>query len=309
MRTAIRLAPVLLAVAAAALPAAVHAHRGWMLPSATVLSGHEPWVTVDAASSTDIFYPDHNAMQVDDVVVIGLDGTKLHVEYAAKGRFRSVFDVKLVQKGTHKIALVTDTLFASYKLGAETKRLRGTAATLAKELPAGAEDVRVTQFERRIEVFVTSGKPTTKVLEPTGRGLELVPLTHPNDLVAGEAAKFRFLLDGKPAAGINVQVIPHGIRYRDKLDDMRLVTDAGGEVSIKWAAPGMYWLNASPAGQRQDDDDAPPGAEKGMGKAQGKGPEKSAGKGAEKGRSGPAGTVDKPARRTSYTTTLEVMSQ
>ena len=39
-----------------ALPMAAHAHRAWMLPSATVLSGNEPWVTVDAAVSNDLFY-------------------------------------------------------------------------------------------------------------------------------------------------------------------------------------------------------------------------------------------------------------
>jgi hypothetical protein len=36
-----------------AVPA--QAHRAWLLPSATVLSGTDAWVTVDAAISNDLF--------------------------------------------------------------------------------------------------------------------------------------------------------------------------------------------------------------------------------------------------------------
>jgi len=39
---------------ALALPNAAQAHRVWLLPAATVLSGDEPWVTFDAAVSNDI---------------------------------------------------------------------------------------------------------------------------------------------------------------------------------------------------------------------------------------------------------------
>src|SRR3546814_11157477 len=80
---------------------------------------------------------------------------------------------------------------------------------------------------------------------PGGKGLELQPVTHPNDLVTGEAGQFRFLLDGKPAAGVKVTVLPGGIRYRNRLNQMDLTADADGLVSINWPAPGMSWMQAS----------------------------------------------------------------
>ncbi|MFT4251420.1 MAG: DUF4198 domain-containing protein, partial [Caulobacter sp.] len=55
--------------ALAALPLAAHAHRGWLVPSATVLSGDGAWVTVDAAVSNELFYPDHRPMRLDAVVI------------------------------------------------------------------------------------------------------------------------------------------------------------------------------------------------------------------------------------------------
>src|SRR3546814_1162763 len=48
---------------AIALPFGASAHRAWMLPSSTVVSDDDVWVTVDAAISNDLFYFEHNAMQ------------------------------------------------------------------------------------------------------------------------------------------------------------------------------------------------------------------------------------------------------
>jgi uncharacterized GH25 family protein len=88
------------------------------------------------------------------------------------------------------------------------------------------------------------------VLKPKGSGLEFVPITHPNDLFSGEKATFRFLLDGKPAAGVKVSVLAGSTRYRDKQDEISATTDAKGEFSVTWPNAGMYWLNATLEGQK-----------------------------------------------------------
>ncbi|API61231.1 ABC transporter permease [Tardibacter chloracetimidivorans] len=229
---------------AVALPFGASAHRAWMLPSSTVVSGDDVWVTVDAAISNDLFYFEHNAMPLDRIKAYAPDGSDVAIENGAKGRYRSTFDVHLTQKGTYKIAADMDGLFASYKLNGESKRWRGSADKLG-EIPAAATEVKITEVQNRNEIFVTSGNPTDTVLKPGGKGLELQPVTHPNDLVAGEAGQFRFLLDGKPAAGVKVTVIPGGIRYRNRLNQMDLTADADGLVSINWPEPGMYWMQAS----------------------------------------------------------------
>ena len=120
-----------------------------------------------------------------------------------------------------------------------------TPEQLATVIPADATDVEITEASSRNEVFVTAGEPTDTLFKPTGKGLELVPVTHPNDLVVGEDATFRFLIDGKPAANLEVDVVPGGIRYRDQLNDRTLATDAKGEVKISWSEPGYYWINAT----------------------------------------------------------------
>lgn len=231
-----------------AIPAAANAHRQWLLPSATVLSGNDPWVSVDAAVSNELFYFDHNPMRLDGIVVTKPDGSKGELKNPNTGKYRSTFDVQLDQPGTYKISSTGDGLMASYKLNGETKRWRGTAAEAATAIPKDATEVKLTQSARRLEIFVTRGSPTKDVLKVTGQGLELEPVTHPNDLVASEPATFKLVLDGKPAANVEVEVVPGGNRYRPATGEWKVTTDAQGAFTLKWPAAGMYWLQAGAKG-------------------------------------------------------------
>ena len=75
--------------AALVLPVAAQAHKMWMVPSATVISGDDAWVTVDAAVSNDLYYPDHFPAQLDQLVITAPDGTTVKPENAATGRTRA----------------------------------------------------------------------------------------------------------------------------------------------------------------------------------------------------------------------------
>lgn len=221
-----------------------HAHRPFLLPSSTILSGNAPWVSLDAAAASNVFYFDHMPLKLDQLHIVAPDGSSVTAENPHTGKFRSSFDVHLMQTGSYKLSLLSEGMFASYKLDGKLMRWRGPAENLSKDIPANAEDLQVTQRSGRIETFVTNGKPGGKALEATGKGLELISVSHPNDLFAGEPASFRFLLDGRPAAGMTVTVIAGGIRYRQNLDEKTYTTDKDGQVTINWPAAGMYWLEA-----------------------------------------------------------------
>ena len=247
MRLPLKLAAVA-AVLAASMPIAAEAHRAWLLPSATVLSGKDVWVTVDAAVSNDLFFFEHQPLRLNGLQVAAPDGSAANAENQATGRYRSTFDVKLDQPGTYKLAVVNAGLFAAWKENGQNKRWRGTPERLAAEVPKDAQDLRVTQWNSRIEVFVTSGKPTETTLKPTGQGLELAPVTHPNDLVVGSEARFVFLMDGQPAPDLKVTIIRGGIRYRDNLEEKTVTTGADGGFAVTWKEPGMYWIEAATRG-------------------------------------------------------------
>jgi uncharacterized GH25 family protein len=281
----------LAASAALVLATPASAHRAWLLPSVTVLSDTNQSVTVDAATSTDPFNADHNAMNTDGIQVWAPDGTMGKIENAAKGKYRSTFDVAIDKPGTWRIGTQTSSVSGTFKVSGEDwavgRRRPGgggpgggmpgagapgagapgappagapgqggeggppraaidpshIVATVA-DIPANATDLDLTESQGRNEFFVTAGSPSD-AFKPTGKGLEMVPETHPTDLVSNEPGKFRFLVDGKPASGLKVTVIPGGQRYRDGEKAQDLTTDANGAITVNWPVAGFYWMNAS----------------------------------------------------------------
>ncbi len=231
-----------LVLSLAVLPFTASAHKAWLLPSQTVLAGNEPWITVDAAVSNDLFYFNHVPLRLANLVITAPDGSKVEPQNSATGKYRSVFDVELKQQGTYRIATVNSGLSGSWEVDGKPKRWRGTPATFATEVPKDAKNLQVSQSVGRNETFVTNGTPSDTALKATGEGIELVPVTHPNDLFAGEKATFKLLIDGKSAVGLDIEITRGGTRYRNAQDENKVKTDANGEFSVTWPEAGMYWL-------------------------------------------------------------------
>lgn len=221
---------------------AAQAHDVWLLPSTTILS-KAGYVTVDAAVSNQTFHFEYRPLQLrDNLSIVAPDGTSLAAENLTQGKLRTVFDVHLEQPGTYRLAVVNDGVMASWKDGGENKRWRGKAADFAINVPKNASALEVREVVSRVETFVTLGAP--EPVRPLESGLELVPVTHPNDLFAGEPASFRFLVDGKPAAGVEVTIMRGGTRYRNEPEKTTLVAGADGAFTYTWPEAGMYWLDA-----------------------------------------------------------------
>jgi len=260
--------PALIALAGPAM-----AERAWIHPAATIFIENE-WVSVDAGTSTDPFQPDHQPTQLGAIKVWQPDGTEGKMENAITSRYRSSFDVHLVKPGTWRIGTADSRIMGSFKVDGVEWRLGGrrgpqpgmamaggaggAAAAPAQppadapkfvssvdEIPANATDLQITESLSRDETFVTAGEPSRAIFEPTGKGLEMVPVTHPAELLTNEPSKFKFLVDGKPAAGLKVTIVPDGRRYRDSENALELTTGADGVLTVKWPGAGMYWLNTT----------------------------------------------------------------
>jgi hypothetical protein len=239
----------LVAVAAVfGLTTAASAHRMWLLPSTFTLSGEEQWVTVDGAISNDLFFPNHVPMSLSNILVVAPDGGAVSPENGATGKFRTTFDVKLDRQGTYRIAEEAATYFAQWQEDGERKRMRGSLdQIMARGIPA-REGASLMTAQRRTETYVTLGAPTDAVFKGGADGLYLVPVTHPNDVYVGEEVVFRLTLDGKAAAGLDVEIVKGQDRYRDSGGVIKTKTEADGSVRFTLSEPGRYWLSTSAAG-------------------------------------------------------------
>lgn len=229
------------------------AHETWLVPSSTVLSSNG-YVTVDAAVSNQVFHFNYRPLSVgQSLSILAADGSAVQAENLVQGQLRSVFDVKLDAPGTYRIAVANAAVMASWKENGQPKRMRGTQAEIAEKVPAGATDLVLRENAMRIETFVTVGSPTE--LKPVGEGLEMVPVTHPNDLYAGEEVSFAFHANGQAAGQLQVAIVEGGTRYRDQLDKVELLTDEQGRIRHTFARPGLYYLNAVMTGKSPSNPD------------------------------------------------------
>lgn len=237
------------------MPMVADAHRAWILPANTVLSGDQPWVTLDAAVSNDIFHFNHVGLSPEQMQVVSPQGDAVEMHNANRGKHRSTFDLQLLQEGTYKVFVARNGLRARWETE-EGKRgfwpRRGETpkpGDFEKMVPKQAKNLQVTQSSMRIETFITAGQPTDEVLQLSGEGLEMKAITHPNDLYAGEEAQFQFLMDGEPAAGAKFIAIPGGMRYRNDQQAIELIADQQGVVRVTWPNAAMYWVEV----EYQDD--------------------------------------------------------
>ncbi|WP_231993172.1 DUF4198 domain-containing protein [Mitsuaria sp. 7] len=272
-RLATRIAPVALAVAAL-LPLTAHAHMTWLLPNKAAFDGKEPVASFDAAVSEDLFNFER-ALKLETLRVTAPDGKTAEAENRSTARHRESFDVKLTQDGTWRVSNVSQSLMGSYKQGGETKRFRGTRESFAKDVPADAEVTALTVMSNRQQTFVSREEAGKVDFKPEGDGLELLPLGPVTDLSHGDKTKFRLVLDGKPAADVQLKLIREGNRYRYKFGEVELKTDAKGEFTVEWTEAGRYFIGAST--------------------------------GPARGPNAPTGTREAPVQRASVSATFEVL--
>jgi len=230
--------------------ASASARSFWLLPSETVFATAGEWVTVDGGASTAPFENSKFPLELAELRITAPDGSAVAPKNALTGKLRSVFDVHLEQRGTYRLAVLDDSAFAIWKdaVTHEDRRWRGPQSELTRAVPADAQELQVGQMLYRTEVFITVGEPGPIPAAPSahaGKGLEMVPRSHPNDLVPDEDAEFAFFINGEPAADLTVTITPGGFRWRDDAGVIELKTDAQGLVRITWSGPGQYLVYAN----------------------------------------------------------------
>lgn len=211
---------------------AAQAHSPYLLPNAFDL-GDRDHVTVEA-SFTERFFTSDIVMKSDDFHAVAPDGSRVPLTPVYL-RDLAVLEVPTAQKGTFRIttgARIGRTAKAALVKGEWVFLQEGHAA------PAGATAVDM-QSITRAEVYVTRGAPSAGALAPTGSGLEFHALTHPDEINAGEAARFEVLLDGKPVANQAIELHAADEAHHDK-PPPPVVSDAQGRFALRAAEPGVY---------------------------------------------------------------------
>lgn len=217
-----------------AAPATALAHMPYILPGQFDVSTRNH-VTLEAGFADEAFVPDV-VMKSDAWSVRGPDG-ETPITKITYLRDVAVFEIDTPKAGAYRIS-------SGVRLGRMNKMYKAangewTVAGEGAPAPAGVELVDA-QSVTQADVYVSKGEPTDDVLAPTGKALELRPITHPNKIFAGEPAKFELLFDGKPLAGARVEVYRSAGVYDGKKALEPVTTGADGRFSLTAPDAGTY---------------------------------------------------------------------
>jgi hypothetical protein len=234
---------------------------GWaalavVLGAAPASAGHMPYlepktfgprrdvVTIEAAMAEEatLFVPDFTIRGSGDYAVTDPSGATKKIEGVTTLKELAIFEAPTPADGTYRITSGERAGRSGKlaKIGGVWRNVRPANGPIEEtQIPADAE-VMTTQSYLKADVYVSRGAPTATALKPTGQGLEIAPVTHPNETFAGEAFKFRLLVDGQPLANAPFTVS----KAREGYEPQRFTTGgsagADGAASVTLAKPGIY---------------------------------------------------------------------
>lgn len=242
-----RSAALLLGMTAAASTA--QAHMPYVLPTVFDV-GKGDHVTVLSSFAEDAFVPEV-AMRDAPFHLVGPDGTDLPTKPATHFRDLTVIEAALPADGTYRVT-------TGQRAGRKGKMYRQAEAWVMQgeggAPPAGASLVDV-QSMTLAEAYVTRGKPSPGALKPKGTGLEIQAVTNPADYVAGSAADFLLLFDGKPLPATEVTLFRSAGVHDGRKVAAQIKSGADGRFRLTPEDAGTYLILARHRGT------APAGAE------------------------------------------------
>jgi uncharacterized GH25 family protein len=238
-----------------ALSSVANAHPRWILPSHfTVSKEGGDWLTFDVTASHGTFVFDKPAGSESATVVMP-DGRNESPNFIVRGKRRSMFDFFFSEEGTHRVEVNGQpSYFTTYKAGRrETQKwARANKAERTSLLPKQARDVETVISFTRAESYVTVGKPTEKAFELENKYLELKPITHPSDIVAGEPVRLQFFFNGEAQQGVTAEITREGTLYRNHQEQIDVVSDEQGFITFTPKIAGRYVMKSSYEGQLVD---------------------------------------------------------
>ena len=227
-----------------AISSQVSAHSRWLLPSHFTLSSEDgEWVTLDATASNEVFNAD-KALSIDPLTILTPSGKNARPSSTYKAHRKSVADYFIKENGTYKITNnATANYFSRYKVDGKHQRARVNKIELKALAISNATDLQTTYGLTRIETYITMNNPTENY-GTDGKFLELLPKTHPSEIVENEQATFAFIYHGKSQAGVEVEIMHDGARYRNDPEVVKLITNNKGEITFTPKKAGRYLLIA-----------------------------------------------------------------
>jgi hypothetical protein len=247
----------------AALMGSAAAHSPYLLPNAFAVS--KDHVTVQGSMTEDDYFVPEFAIRAGDYLLVDPSGAEAKIATVTQHKDVVVVEAPTPKDGTYRISTgerVGRTMKVALidgqwrtvrpanaprpQAAAARPPMQGGAPPVSNPrvveeaaVPAGAEMTEV-QTVLKAETYVTKGAPSPGALAVSGKGFEIKPATHPNEIYLDTGFTFAALVDGAPTAGLRFTVYRGGNAYEEKKVFAEARTDAKGELTLSFDRPGVY---------------------------------------------------------------------
>ena len=221
-------------------------HQQWILPNFFYTNDESPWLGIEHTSGDQRFVAGHGSGTL--LWIIHPKGWRMgHPSSIYLGQTRTVGEMELRESGTYRIE--TDRP-SQYVAEIEVHGKKKWVSKSKDQLP-GKKIIQSQHRWSQTVTFVTVKEYTQGVLEATGALLEIVPLTHPNEIVVGKPFVVRVLSRGQLVPDQKIQVYSEMDSGHDTT--LATVTNADGECELIFPSPSRYLLTVN---LRQDAKDS-----------------------------------------------------
>lgn len=223
------------------------AGSSWLKPGEFTLgmSDRALWVDFDMAHA-DYVFDSGRAFKASSVWITSPKGLSSEPASLFYGRRKASFEFEFSDSGTYKIEAISGPALHSRRPASKAPVTSKPASSVSKASKKEAAPKRKsrppTKFFNRLTTYITINGPTDSVIGSDGVLLEVLPLTHPADIVEGEIATFKVLYDGLPLADVEVSLLQSGGRYSNRSLETKYSTDSKGDISLKPGSAGVYAL-------------------------------------------------------------------
>lgn len=196
-------------------------------------------ITLDASFAEQFFVPEA-AVSNASFEVVTPSGKTAEVDEVVNLSTRNVMEHTLEEDGTYLFSTGQrmGAVFRIYMKDGERGSIRGND----QPLPEGAEITEHFQSVTFASTYVTKKGPTDTVLTPRNKGLEIVPVIHPNSVFSGESFDFDVLYNGKPVSEHEVAFYEGKDQFAEESDVEKVVTDEKGRASYTPKEQGVYLM-------------------------------------------------------------------
>lgn len=205
------------------------------------LKPQEFWVTeasveVEGSYATQFFTP--SIALGDSLTVLNPEGQRIAADRIAVTGGSTELQAELARGGTYRVT-TGEVAGQVANLVGENGQWRVLGAG---ETPAEGSETTTLQTVTVADTYITRGTANRTAVDQNIGRLAIHPVTHPNQVLASQGFQVQLLFDGAPMA--NSAVVIYAAGDAETKLDRYVVTDASGNATFTFDAPGQYIIAA-----------------------------------------------------------------